>query len=160
MCMMLIGQICKPRKLGEPRKSWLSSQKNGNQGGDYIRQGNTHSSLWDIGTCKQNTCIQISVVFWKLCWQCHPHIQLPWEAVVYKFNNSRQPLVENTKATTQSKPEDYLCLKHQMGTTNNMLTGQIPRKLLKWQIVTTITLTNHNHQLIDLLEHHREGGYL
>jgi hypothetical protein len=50
--------------------------------GNYIRQCNTHSSLWDIGTCKQKTCIRISVVFWKLCWQCHPHIQLPWEAVV------------------------------------------------------------------------------
>jgi hypothetical protein len=53
------------------------SKKNGNQNGNYIRQCNTHSSLWDIGTCKQKTCIRISVVFWKLCWQCHPHIQLP-----------------------------------------------------------------------------------
>jgi hypothetical protein len=31
-----------------------------------------------------------------------------------------------------------------MGTTNNMLTGQVPRKLLKLQIVTTITLTNQS----------------
>ena len=42
-----------------------------------------------------------------------------------------QPLVENTEGTLKSKPEALLVSKHQMGTPNNMLTGQVPRKLLK-----------------------------
>jgi len=42
-----------------------------------------------------------------------------------------QPLVEILNLQQNLNQKHYLCLKHQMGTTNNMLTAQNPRKLLK-----------------------------
>ena len=42
------------------------------------------------------------------------------------------PLVEITEATTNlNQKHCHLCITHLMGTTNNMLIGQVPRKLLK-----------------------------
>ena len=55
--MMLIGQICKPRK------SLLLSKKNGKQGGNYITDQETPIHLCEtLELVNKKTCIRISVI--------------------------------------------------------------------------------------------------